>query len=162
MRVFLPLVLASVCGCRSEHLGELRARLILQPHDTLAFDADARIRPCGEGRGFLLEGIDGGNGVLLWLRSSDSAVAGEYPVLTRGDTIAPKGIAGAVRFMVQTADRGATLDSGTVTVSSAGGLLEAHAHASGLDPKVGQRVVLDASFLAVPMAADTTSCRVQI
>jgi hypothetical protein len=106
--------------------------------------------------------MDGGNGVLLWLRSSDSAVAGEYPVLTRGDTVAPKGIVGAVRFMVQTTDRGATFDSGLVTVSSTGGLLEARAHASGLDPKAGQRVVLDASFLRVPISADTTSCRVQL
>lgn len=134
----------------------------MQPHDTVQFAAEARLRRCGEGRGFLLEGINEGNGVLLWLRSGDSAVAGEYPVLARGDTIAPRGVAGAVRFIVQTTDRGATLDSGVVTVSSAGGALEAQAHASGLDPRAGQRVMLEASFVAVPPAADTISCRVQL
>jgi len=106
----------------------LQARLILQPHDTLQFTADAWARRCGEGRGFLLEGVVGGNGVLLWLHSGDSAVEGEYPVLARGDTITPRGVVGAVRFMLQNSDRGATLDSGVVTVSSAGGRIDAQAH----------------------------------
>jgi hypothetical protein len=64
--------------------------------------------------------------------------------------------------MFKTADRGVTLDSGVATVSSAGGRIDAHARGSGIDPNAGQRVVLDASFNAVPLAADTVSCRVQL
>jgi hypothetical protein len=148
-------------GCRAEQPGSLHARLILQPHDTLQFTADAWAQRCGAGRGFVLKGVVGGNGVLLWLRSGDSTL-GEYPVLARGDTIAPRGVVGAVRFMVQTSDRGVTLDSGVVTVSSAGRRIDAQARGSGIDPSAGQRVALDGSFHAVPMAADTVNCRVQL
>jgi hypothetical protein len=100
--------------------------------------------------------------VLLWLHSGDSVVGGEYPVLTRGDTSTPRGVMGAVRFMLQAADRGVTLDSGVVTVASAGGRIDAHARGSGIDPGPGQRVVLEASFQAVPIATDTVSCRVRV
>jgi hypothetical protein len=96
------------------------------------------------------------------LHSGDSAVAGDYPVLTRGDTVAPRGVMGAVRFMLKAADRGVTLDSGLVAVASAGGRIDAHAHGSGLEPGAGQRVVLDASFHAVPVATDTVTCRVRL
>lgn len=157
------LVLTAACGCRSGRPGTLHARIILQPHDTMEFTTDARMQHCSDGRGFTIEGADSGNGVLLWLRATDSATAGVYPVLTRGDTIAPRGVAASVRFMAQTTDRGATLDSGVVTVSVSGGLLEARAHGSGLDPRAGQRVVLDASFQGVPLVvADTVNCRVQL
>lgn len=155
-------MLAAACGCRAGQPGSLRARLVLLPHDTLQFTADARVRRCGEGRGLVLEGIVGGNGLLLWLYSRDSAMGGKYPVLTRGDTAAPRGVVGAVRFMLGASDRGVTLDSGVVTISSAGGRMDAQARGSGMDPSSGQRVVLDASFEAVPMAADTVECRVQL
>ena len=157
------LVLTAACGCRSGRPGRLHARIVLQPHDTMEFTTDARMQHCSDGRGFTIEGADSGNGVLLWLRATDSATAGDYPVLTRGDTIAPRGVAGAVRFLVQTTDRGATLDSGVVTVSVTGRLLEARAHGSGLDARAGQRVVLDASFQGLPLVvADTVNCRVQL
>jgi hypothetical protein len=126
------------------------------------FTAGARVRWCGDGRGFVLEGVDGGNGVLLWLRSSDSTVSGGYPVLARGDSTTPRGVAGAVRFMNQLTDRGVTLDSGLVTVSSTGEWLEAQARGAGLDTRAGQRVVLDASFGAVPLGFDTVDCRRQM
>jgi hypothetical protein len=156
------LVLAAACGCRSGRPGRLHARIVLQPHDTVEFTAVARVQHCSGRRGLTIEGVDGGNGVLIWLRGTDSATAGDYPVLTARDTIAPRGVAAAVRFLVQNTDRGATLDSGVVTVSTSGGLLEAQAHGSGLDPRAGQRVVLDASFQGVPLVvADTVSCRVQ-
>jgi hypothetical protein len=155
-------VLAVACGCRATQPGSLHARLIVQPHDTLQFIAGAWIRRCGEGQGFVLEGVVGGNGVLLWLHPGDSAVGGDYLVLARDDTSASRGVVGAVRFVLQTADRGVTLDSGVVTVSSVGGRIDAQARGSGLDPRAGQRVGLDASFHAVPMAADTVNCRVHL
>jgi hypothetical protein len=156
-------LLAAACGCRSGRPGRLHARLVLQPHDTVEFAAEARIRRCSGERGFMIEGVDGGNGVLLWLRSTDSPAAGEYSVLSRGDTIAPRGVVGVVRFLIQNTDRGATLDSGVVTVSQSSRLLDAHASGSGLDPRAGQRVVIEASFQGVPLLmADTVSCQVQL
>lgn len=133
-----------------------------QDKDTVQFTADVWARPCAEGRGFALEGLVGGNGVLLWLRSGDSAAEGEYPVLARGDSVTPRGVAGALRFIVGTTDRGITLDSGVVTVTSAGKRLDVTARGSGLDPTVGHRVALDAAFNAVPITADSVSCQVQV
>jgi len=157
------LILTAACGCRSERPATLHARILLQPHDTVEFTTAARMQHCSDGRGFTIAGADGGNGVLLWLHATDSATAGVYPVLTRGDTIAPRGVIASVRFMAQTTDRGATLDSGLVTVSLSGGLLGARAHGSGLDPRAGQRVVLDASFEGVSLVVpDTVNCRVQL
>jgi hypothetical protein len=162
LRALLSLVLVAACGCRAKQAGGLHARLILQPHDTLQFTADARARRCGGGRGFVLEGAAGGSGLLLWVRSGDSAVGGEYPVLTRGDSIASRGVVGGVRFMIKETDHGITLDSGVVSVSSVEGRIDAQARGSGIDPNAGQRVALDASFHAVPIAADTASCHVQL
>ena len=161
-RVLPLLALAAASGCRAGRADSLYARLILPPHDTLWFTAVARAQPCAGGRGLLLEGADAGNGVLLWLRAADSVVAGDYPVLALGDTVAPRGVTGAVRFMVKTADRGMTFDSGTVTVSLAGGRIDARARGSGIDAHAGQRGAVDASFTGVAMAADTASCRVQL
>jgi len=155
-------VIAAVCGCRAGQPGRLHARLVVQPHDTLQFTASATAQRCTAGRGFLLEGADGGNGVLLWLRSVDSVVGGDYPVLTRGDTTTPRGVTGGVRFMLLAADRGVALDSGVVTVASAGGRIDAHARGSGIDPGPGQRVALEASFQAVPLTTDTASCPVGV
>jgi len=103
----------------------------------------------------VLEGVDGGQGVLLWVRSRDSTVGGEYQVLARGDSITPRGAAGSARFMLQTAD-------GVVTISSAGGRIDAQVRGSGIDPNAGRRVALDASFQAVAITGDTVSCRVQL
>ena len=154
-------------GCGAGKPGNLQAVVLLQRKDTLQgndtvqFTAAAYARTCTERRGFLLQGVVGGNGVLLWLRSGDSTVAGEYPVLARGDTATPRGVAGSVRFMLGTQDRGITLDSGIVTVSAADGRIDATARGSGLEPTVAQRVALEASFAAVPMGADSSNCQVQ-
>jgi len=162
LRALLALVMAAACGCRPAEPGRLSARVILQPHDTVEFSTEATGRSCDEGRGVVLEGIAGANGVLLWLHSSDSLVQGEYRVLARGDTITPRGTVGAVRYITQNSDRGVTLDSGAVTVSAAPGRKDVRVRGSGIDPSAGQRVVLDASFGAVPIAADTVTCRVQL
>lgn len=162
LRALLPLGLVAVWSCRAAEPGRLSARLILQPHDTVQFSAEATGRLCDEGRGVVFEGAAGGNGVLLWLHSADSLVQGEYRVLARGDTITPRGTVGAVRYITQNSDRGVTLDSGVVTVSPAPGRKTVLVRGSGIDPSAGQRVVLDASFDAVPIAADTVTCRVQL
>lgn len=162
VKTLLPLGLAAAWGCPAEQPGNLQARVIQQGKDTVQFTADAWARPCADGRGFALKGVVGGNGVLLWLRSGDSTNEGEYPVLARGDSVTPRGIAGSVRFMVGTTDRGVTLDSGVVTVTSSGKRLDANARGSGVDPSAGHRVAFDAAFTAVPMAADSVNCQVQV
>ena len=162
LRALFLLVVLAASGCRAP--GRLSARIILPPHDTLKFSADASGRWCDLSRGVLFEGAVESNGVLLWLHSGDSLVGGQYDMLGRGDTITPRGAIGAVRFIAQNSDRGVTLDSGAavVTVSAAPGRKDIRVRGSGVDPSVGQRVVLEATFDAVPMVPDTVTCRVQL
>jgi hypothetical protein len=158
----VPLVLAAACGGAAERPGQLHARLTRPPHDTLQFGATARAQRCGQGRGLLLEGIAGGNGVLIWARSGDSGLTGTYPLLARGDSITTRGAMVSTRFMIGDAERGVMLDSGSVAVTWGGGRMTVRALGSGVDPTAGQRVGLDAAFDAVPLATDTGSCRVQL
>jgi hypothetical protein len=163
LRTLLTLVLVAACGCRAAGPGKLSARVILlQPDDTVLFSTDAVGHSCAGGRGVLLEGSVGGNGVLLWLRSGDSPAGGDYKFLARGDSLTPRGVMGAIRFIVSNSDRGVTLDSGLVTVSAGPGRKDVRVRGSGIDPSVGRRAVLDASFDAVSLMADTVTCRIQL
>ena len=98
LRTLLLLVLVVACGCRAAAPGKLSARVILlQPDDTVQFSTDALGHSCAEGRGVLLEGSVGGNGVLLWLRSGGSPAGGDY-VPGPWRPLTPRGVMGAVRF----------------------------------------------------------------
>ncbi len=110
----------------------------------------------------LVQGTKDGNGVLLWLRYEDSVQGGEFPMLGRGDTGAPHGAIVAVRFMIGDAAHGVTLDSGTVSVTPADGLLTARARGSGLDVAGVGRVALEASFDSVVAGSDTAVCQVKL
>jgi hypothetical protein len=148
------------CGGEAREEGRLHA-VVINPRDTLEFAAKARGRRCGQGRGFLLEGIAGGSGVLLWVHSGDSIEAGEYTVLTFGDTTTPHGVVAAARFLLGQTDRGVTLDSGAVQVTLKGGRIDATATGSGIDPAAGERVGLRATFHNVVLASETVGCEVR-
>ena len=70
------------------------------------------------------------------------------------------------RFMLGEEARGVAFDSGSVTLTPSEGrqTLEAHVRGSGLEPVAGQRVRLEATFGAVPLApaSDTASCTVRL
>lgn len=149
------------CGGSGGGTGALRVLLIRLPKDTVRFAAAASGRRCapGAGRGVVLEGTSGGNGVLLWLRAPDSLTLGEYAVLQRVDSTTPRGAIAAARFMIHEVPHGVALDSGAVTVSAIARAVTARLRASGLEVGGGSRVAVDASFLAVPLGPDTVSCR---
>lgn len=135
--------------------------MVTNARDTIEFAATAQGRRCGGRRGILLEGISGGNGVLLWVHSGNGPVPGMYPLLTFGDTSTPHGAVATARFMVGLADRGVALDSGAVELAVNGGRIEATASGSGIEPAAGERVTLRASFHDVRLAPDTVGCGVQ-
>ncbi|HYK81630.1 MAG TPA: hypothetical protein VEU55_00675 [Gemmatimonadales bacterium] len=131
------------------------------PKDTVRFVAAASAAPCAapSGRGVLLQGASGGNGVLLWLRSRDSLAPGELPVLQRVDSTTPTGAIVGARYMIGEVAHGVPLDSGAVTVTRVGPRVTARVRASGLDVAGGSRVALDATFDAVPVGPDAVPCR---
>jgi hypothetical protein len=109
----------------------------------------------------VLQGSEGGNGVLVWIRSGDSIAAGVFSLLARGDSTSTHGATVAVRFMVGDLAHGLTLDSGEVSLSSAGSVLSAAASGSGVEVGGRGRVALEASFTSVPLGSDTVPCQVR-
>jgi len=133
--------------------------------DTLRFEAPAAASPCGRAGHVLLRGSEGGNGVLVWLRSADSLAGGEFPLLARGDSVASRGAVVAVRFMVGDAAHGFTLDSGAISLTRTTGSVSATARGSGSDiapAGAPGRIALDASFQSVPLGSDTVACQVRL
>jgi hypothetical protein len=99
--------------------------------------------------------------VLVWLRASDSLLSGTWPLLQRGDTVSPRGATVGIRFMLGEVAHGVALDSGTVTVTEAVGRVSLAVHGAGLAVAAAGRVTAEATFDAVPVGADTASCRFQ-
>lgn len=151
-------------GCRGS--ARVRAWVTRPPRDTLRFEAPARARRCSGGRGgVLLQGANGANGVVVWLRTPgtagapDSIASGPWPLLQRGDTVTARGAIAAVRYNAGDFAHGVPLDSGAVRVTRKGGRLTVVARGSGFDGSGGGRVAVEATFDAVPLGSDTISCR---
>jgi hypothetical protein len=106
----------------------------------------------------LLYGLNGGNGVIVWLRDRDSVASGDWPVLQRGDTSTPRGAVVGVRFVIGDVAHGVSLDSGAVSVTRADSVISLHAGGSGLELAAASRVALDARFEWVPLEGDTVPC----
>jgi len=159
-------LLPAACGRAPEHVGRVRALVARPPKDTIRFDVPADARRCGGGtgsEGFLLQGSNQGNGVVVWLRArgtrADSLPDGPWPLLQRGDTVSPRGATVGVRYVLNEVAHGLTLDSGAVEVRATGGVITLVARGTGVEVAAAGRVALEASFNAVPLEPDTVSCR---
>jgi hypothetical protein len=135
----------------------MRARVTRPPKDTLRFTASATASRCARGGGVILQGVTGGNGVMVWLRTPDSVAAVTWPVLQRGDTVSPRGATIAARYLLGDIAHGAAMDSGSVTVTRSGRALTIRASATGLEVPIG-RVGLEVTFDAMAVGSDTVSC----
>lgn len=131
------------------------------PPDTIRFAVPAVAHRCGDGRSLLLEGAgERGNGVLVLLRFGDSLAPGVFPLTALGDSQTPRGAAVAVRYMVRDVAHGFALDSGAVELlESRGGRDSVAARVGGAGLENAVRATLEAEYTAVPVAADTVSCR---
>ena len=157
----LAVVMAAACGPGAAPAGRLEASFTNPPHDTTRFTAGARAATCAHGKGLLLEGFSGGNGVLAWLRGGGPTPDGTYGPLPRGDSVTPRGAVVAARLAPHDPSRGVLLDSGTVTISSKGGRISARIQGRGMDLSTASRVTVDATFEGVPAPSDTVECRVE-
>lgn len=163
-RALAALVLAALgatCERAPERAGSVRAVATRLPKDTIRFTAPARAARCsvGTGGGLLLEGSSGGNGVLVWLRASGPLEGGSWPLLQRGDTVSRRGATVGLRFMGGDVAYGVALDSGTVTLTDDSGLITLVVSGAGISVAAAGRVDAEATFDAVPVGADTVSCR---
>ena len=157
-------LLGAACGRKPEPTSRVRA-FVARPHqDTIRFEVPAGAKRCSSASGawgLLLQGSRGGNGVVVWLRGrgADALAPGPWPLLQRGDSVSPRGATVGVRYMASDVAHGLVLDSGAVVVRDTGRIVALVARGAGLEPAAGGRVALEASFDAVPLEADTVSCR---
>ena len=154
-------LLGAACGRAPEQVSRVRAGVAPPRRDTIRFEAPARAKRCSGGPGLLLQGSSEGNGVVVWLRGSgaDSPAGGPWPLLQRGDTVSPRGATVGLRYMMSDVAHGLALDSGAVEVRQTGGAITLVARGTGMETMAAGRVALVASFDAVPLEADTVSCR---
>jgi hypothetical protein len=126
----------------------------------VTFEADATARRCAAGGGgVLVDGVVGGDGVLLWLKPGDSTLAGEYAYTGRGDTTTTRRSAVAtVRFTASDVAHGVLLDSGSLAVRERAGVLLATVRGSGLAIPGAVRVQVEADIDGVPAPRDTVPC----
>ena len=159
MALALNGALGSACGIARERGGVVRARVTRPPKDTVRFTAPASASRCARGGGVVLQGSTGGNGAIAWLRTPDSVAAVTWPVLQRGDTVSPRGVTTAVRYLLGDIAHGAAMDSGTVAVTRTAHTLTVRASGTGLEASIG-RITMEVTFEAVPVGAglDTISC----
>ena len=156
---------AAACGSRGAGpAARLRARIIRQSRDTLRFEIPAVASRCAPavGDGLVLQGSEHGNGVLVYLRSSDSVATGEYPLMARADSTTARGAIVTARFQTGDVAHGVVLDSGTVSVTRAGDVLTASARGTGAEVAGTGRVALAASFESVRIGADTVPCAARL
>jgi hypothetical protein len=151
------------CGLLGSR-GRVRVRVTRPRADTVRFAARASAHRCvAQGTpGVVLVGSNGGNGVLLLLRWSESLGGGEWPLLQRGDTASRAGAIVGVRFMSGNVARGVPLDSGTVSVRRQGAALSLDVRGSGVEVTGATHAMVDMAFEAVPLAPDTVPCQVQL
>jgi hypothetical protein len=160
-------VLGGACGIVRERSGVARARIIRLPKDTVQFTVPATASRCARGGGVVLQGSSGASGAIVWLRTPDSVVSAPpprsppWPLLQRGDTVSPRGVTVAVRFLLNEIAHGVAMDSGTVAVTRTANALTVRASGSGLEASIG-KVALDVSFDAVRLGSDTASCATRL
>ena len=125
------------------------------------FDAAATARICTGGHGILLEGANGGNGLLVWIRSSGPVTAGTYSVVPRGDSTSVRGAVIATRYLVHEAPHGFAADTGAVTLLAAAPAYAARLHGRGIEVSAATRPTIDAEIHGARVEGDSIACAVK-
>lgn len=160
-RIALVALAAAACGTPTDPTGTGRVRIALSgTPDTLRFEVAVVAAKCGNGAGVLVHGERRGQGLLVWLRGGEQPDTGTYPLLSRGDSTAPRGAIASVRYMVGDVAHGFALDDGVAIVARAIPPLRLQVRGHGVETAVaGQRsgeLVLE----DVTLAPDTVPCHV--
>ncbi|MGH7612538.1 MAG: hypothetical protein ACREMW_00670 [Gemmatimonadales bacterium] len=136
--------------------------VLARSRDTVRFEVPVVAQRCGDGRGVLLHGAREGQGVLVWLRGAYPPDTGAYPLLSRGDSVALRGVIAAVRFQLGDVPHGVTLEDGSANVTQATPELGLHVSGLGLETTVAEQRTAELVLERVPLAPDTVPCRVRL
>jgi hypothetical protein len=131
--------------------------------DTVGFRIPMRARRCADDRGVMLDGALHGNGLLVWLRDGVGAPdGGNYPLLSRGDSAAPRGAIASVRYILGTVAHGVIVDSGSATLTREQPPYAVHVIGNGAEVAIPGRRSVEVTADNVALARDTVNCQVQL
>ena len=146
------------CGRGDQQAVQLRATVTRPPRDTAHVALPATFRRCPDSRSILIEAITPrGDGVLTLLRYGDTLASKTYSIINPTDKSA-LGAAIAIRYMVRDMPHLLALDTGSVSVTLAGGRLSARAQGSGIENAVRTRAAIEYAGVAEGTPGDSTSC----
>ncbi len=151
---------AAACG-RDGGSARLWVSVAAPGRDTVRFTAAAIARPCrDDGGGVVLEGLESGSGIMVWLRPlpGDPRLAGSFGFPMAGDTAPRRRASVGVRFMSGAAAYGVTLDSGLVTVREIDHGLAVDVRGAGLQLPGATRAFVEAGFEGVRVGSDRVPC----
>ena len=131
--------------------------------DTVGFQIAVRARRCADDHGIVLDGARHGNGLLVWLRDGVGPPdGGNYPLLSRGDSAAPRGAIASVRYILGTVAHGVIVDSGMATLTREKPPYAVHIKGNGAEVAIPGRRSVELTADPVPLEPDTVSCAVQL
>ena len=131
--------------------------------DTVGFRIPVRARRCADDRGVVLDGAQHGNGLLVWLRDGVGPPdGGSYPLLSRGDSAAPRGAIASVRYILGTISHGVIVDSGSATLTRETPPYAVHVTGNGAEVAIPGRHSVEITADPVPLERDTVNCVVQL
>lgn len=154
--------LALGCAGASSSSGTGRVQLAVPgASDTVRFEVPVVARRCGPGHGLLFQGEQNGAGLLIWLRDTSTPGAGTYPLLSRGDSVTPRGAIATARFLVAQRTGGITIDDGTVTLSRATAPFALQVTGLGVETAFAQQRRATLALENVPLLPDSVPCQVE-
>jgi hypothetical protein len=131
--------------------------------DTVGFRIPVRARRCADDRGVVVDGAQHGNGLLVWLRDGAGPPdAGNYPLLSRADSAAPRGAIASVRYIFGTIAHGLIVDSGTASLTREQPPYAVHLKGNGAEVAIPGRRSVEITADPVPLERDTVNCVVQL
>src|SRR5260221_9051103 len=160
---------AVLCGCGrspSTRTGSGIAHVhisITGGGDTVGFRIPVRARRCADERGVVLDGALHGNGLLIWLRDGVGPPdGGSYPLLSRGDSAAPRGAIASVRYILGSVAHGVIVDSGSAILKRETPPYALRINGNGAEVSIPGRRSVEITADAVPLEPDTVNCVVQL
>ena len=159
-----------LAGCASSDTGQDAPRdpghAVVRMHgvvkrDSVRFELPLAVNQCGSGRGLLFHGAARGQGILAWVRAAGAIDTGSYPLLTRGDSVTPRGATVAIRYVTADISHGLIVDNGLLQIAAARPPISARVRGVGLEPKEAEQFEVEITVSGVVSMGDTVTCRAQ-
>lgn len=127
--------------------------------DTVDVAISLTARHCSDSTppGLVLEGVDRGSGLLIWI--SDGGAERAYPIYDPGDSVVSTHARVVLYYRTGDNPHTLVLDSGTVRMRWQPGAVSGDLAGSGHEPAAGFRPRLAGSFAEVPVDRDAVPCR---